>query len=472
MKQLVCEMCGGTDLLKQDGVFVCQSCGCKYSVEEAKKMMIEGAVDVSGSTVKVDTAEKLEKLHQLAERAQKEGNAQDAKKYYEEIMTEDPSDWKASFYTEYYALLGGTIGNVLQTIEKFNKRVQSVLEQILNSLEGDDLDDAIDELLISSNHLYCCVISNLYEYKKSSAEASDEVREKVCHPVVCSILEFWNIFLTYCKNNPEAISHQQALYTAVEDCSMKTLTQIIELEAPDKTDLSLEVWMLRHIFEYYYSTLLVMQERFSTIPVHFDFTVPDVIKDIVNSIAEFWKEEIRDEAQTFLSGIYSIREEELAARKQAYWNEHAEERDVLQTQKDQLESELGRLQTELKTILEQKAAQKESFKSAAAEPIPGASELEQATQRIKEWSEQRAALGLFKGKEKARLTEEIAAETQKKEMLEETLERERAERQRIYIEQCAEIDKSFASKINLLHEKIAEVEQKLDAIKDRLENPQ
>ena len=38
MKQLTCEMCGSTDLLKQDGVFVCQSCGCKYSVEEAKKM--------------------------------------------------------------------------------------------------------------------------------------------------------------------------------------------------------------------------------------------------------------------------------------------------------------------------------------------------------------------------------------------------------------------------------------------------
>lgn len=41
MKQLTCEMCGSTDLIKQDGVFVCQSCGCKYSVEEAKKMMIE-----------------------------------------------------------------------------------------------------------------------------------------------------------------------------------------------------------------------------------------------------------------------------------------------------------------------------------------------------------------------------------------------------------------------------------------------
>lgn len=37
MKQLTCEMCGSTDLMKQEGVFVCQSCGCKYSVEEARK---------------------------------------------------------------------------------------------------------------------------------------------------------------------------------------------------------------------------------------------------------------------------------------------------------------------------------------------------------------------------------------------------------------------------------------------------
>lgn len=49
MKTLTCEMCGSTNLMKQDGVFVCQSCGTKYSVEEAKKMMIEGTVTVNVS---------------------------------------------------------------------------------------------------------------------------------------------------------------------------------------------------------------------------------------------------------------------------------------------------------------------------------------------------------------------------------------------------------------------------------------
>ena len=59
MKKLTCEMCNSVDLIKKDGLYVCQSCGTKYTVEEAKKMMIEGTVDVSGSTVKVDNSDEL-----------------------------------------------------------------------------------------------------------------------------------------------------------------------------------------------------------------------------------------------------------------------------------------------------------------------------------------------------------------------------------------------------------------------------
>ena len=67
MKKLVCEMCGGADLVKQDGVFVCQNCGTKYSVEEARKMMMEGSVSIEGTvsvegTVKVDKSEELKNL--------------------------------------------------------------------------------------------------------------------------------------------------------------------------------------------------------------------------------------------------------------------------------------------------------------------------------------------------------------------------------------------------------------------------
>lgn len=60
MKQLICEMCGSTDMVKQDGVFICQTCGCKYSIDEARKMMVDGTVEVTG-TVKVDNTATLGK---------------------------------------------------------------------------------------------------------------------------------------------------------------------------------------------------------------------------------------------------------------------------------------------------------------------------------------------------------------------------------------------------------------------------
>ena len=41
MKQPVCDLCGSTDFTKAEGVFVCQSCGAKYSIEEARNLIKE-----------------------------------------------------------------------------------------------------------------------------------------------------------------------------------------------------------------------------------------------------------------------------------------------------------------------------------------------------------------------------------------------------------------------------------------------
>lgn len=100
MKQLTCEMCGGTDLIKQDGVFVCQNCGMKYSVEEAKKMMIEGTVDVQG-TVKVDNSSFVEKYLVNARRALEKEDWDEVEKYYNLVEQNDPSNIEAIFYSAY-----------------------------------------------------------------------------------------------------------------------------------------------------------------------------------------------------------------------------------------------------------------------------------------------------------------------------------------------------------------------------------
>ncbi|MFD0702512.1 hypothetical protein DMP06_08660 [Slackia equolifaciens] len=94
MKQLTCEMCGSTDLVKDGGVFVCQKCGCKYSIEEAKKMMVEGVVQVEG-TVKTDRSEEVEKYLDLARTAEKGSNMSKAEEYASKVLEIDSANIEA-----------------------------------------------------------------------------------------------------------------------------------------------------------------------------------------------------------------------------------------------------------------------------------------------------------------------------------------------------------------------------------------
>ena len=50
MKAMVCEMCGSNDVVKVDGVYVCQYCGTKYNAEEGQRLMVEmsGPMSVEG----------------------------------------------------------------------------------------------------------------------------------------------------------------------------------------------------------------------------------------------------------------------------------------------------------------------------------------------------------------------------------------------------------------------------------------
>ena len=46
MRQFTCEVCGNTDIIKREGIFVCQSCGCKYSLDEVRKLLSDNPIAV------------------------------------------------------------------------------------------------------------------------------------------------------------------------------------------------------------------------------------------------------------------------------------------------------------------------------------------------------------------------------------------------------------------------------------------
>lgn len=167
MKQLVCEMCGSNDLIKDGGVFVCQSCGCKYSVEEAKRMMVEGTVDVQG-TVKVDNSEFVQKYLANARRAKEKEDWEETEKYYNLVEQNDPTNIEAIFYSSYGKAKSTLVDADLykrQAAFKVLQNCVSIIDDNYRVEDGEINKAALEQ--ISSDILLMACSSYVYTEKKN-----------------------------------------------------------------------------------------------------------------------------------------------------------------------------------------------------------------------------------------------------------------------------------------------------------------
>ena len=149
MKQLTCEMCGSNDLLKQDGVFVCQTCGTKYSVEEAKKMMIEGTVEVQG-TVKIDSTASKDNYLDMANSAYQSGNKAEAEMYANKVIEIDPTNYQAWLLKGQAAGWQSTLTNLRfsESVTAFTKAISFAPED-----KKSDIREIVGEEI---QNLSCC----------------------------------------------------------------------------------------------------------------------------------------------------------------------------------------------------------------------------------------------------------------------------------------------------------------------------
>ena len=131
MPIIKCEMCGSTDIIKQDGVFVCQSCGIKYSLEEAKKLMVEvsGTVEVKGS-VKVENAASTESLLKRAFMMLEDGEFNDADELFDNVLNMSPECGEAyvgKLMAEIKIKNEHCLQNIIEPLES-NKNYQKILK--------------------------------------------------------------------------------------------------------------------------------------------------------------------------------------------------------------------------------------------------------------------------------------------------------------------------------------------------------
>lgn len=223
MKAMVCEMCGSNDILKKDGMYVCQNCGTKYDPEEAKKLLVE----VSGS-VTIDNSKKIENYYQLARRAKDSGNSIEAAKFYDLIRQELPNDWEASFYATYFTAMQTNIAGIVNATYTIKAGALSALKLIkTNIVEPEkqtmavmDLTNSVALSAISMyksamNHFskFSSTDSALTEFKERSnaickmcldiGDAIEMLFENKNNDLAASAAQLWRIAFTCCSSwNP------------------------------------------------------------------------------------------------------------------------------------------------------------------------------------------------------------------------------------------------------------------------------
>ncbi|MBQ3264300.1 MAG: hypothetical protein IJH07_00850 [Ruminococcus sp.] len=192
MKAIKCEMCGSDNLVKQNDLYICQSCGTKYSTEEAKKLLVE---------IKVDKSDETAKLYQLARIAKKDFDAVSAAKYYEQIKVLCPDDWEAAFFSLYFRLYQCRIFQIQSSANTLNNSLSTVCQLVL--LIKDDnkkvMVDAVLEILV---------------YVQAFAKTMDESALKhlnECCTIRTSTDGFQNLMIEY---GDRAIAIANMLHTA------------------------------------------------------------------------------------------------------------------------------------------------------------------------------------------------------------------------------------------------------------------
>jgi hypothetical protein len=128
MKKLTCELCESTDFVKQDGVFVCQSCGMKYSMEEARNLMRDDGdaaiVPAGAAPAPAKNNSQIENLLKMAQTSYDSKNYAQAEEFCNRVIELDSLNYAA------WKLKGEAINYQISTS---NQRILEVYNCIMTS---------------------------------------------------------------------------------------------------------------------------------------------------------------------------------------------------------------------------------------------------------------------------------------------------------------------------------------------------
>lgn len=495
MKKIVCELCEGMEFTKEGGMFVCNSCGTKYTAEEARGMMreVEGAAPAvtGGAPAAVPMGnpnqQQVDNLLLLATNAFSASNNEETENYCNRAIELDATCYKAWF------LKAKAIG---WSSKLDNNRMEEAAHSFCQAIdfapeeEKDDLkNQAVEELkklglacisLRKENFGNSPSTSNYNGFKNDRLVLIKSLTVLLQHGNVVGMPEGYLDQVATMMNEAAvaALNMARNAWKKVEHPSEKDLVTYLDWngnicallrdsisvsDADEESDIvrykNLNVALEDPIGKSSYKREWVSyasEYRWFTDKCLADDAVANRKKEVQrnkDAIAKIEKS-IRDKKEAERKKA----EEAKKARIAAYWEAHADEKAKLESEKKELTDKKSKLSAEIADLDKQiKAAQPTGN-------VPSEDESNKVKAQIKELENQRAGLGIFAGKEKKRIGEEIASLQGRVDSLKSKIEEEKKSR-------TAEADKKVAplkAKKNELEKQVSAATKRLAAIEAEL----
>ena len=481
MKKIVCELCEGTEFTKEGGMFVCQGCGTKYSVEEAKSMMreVEGSAPVS--TVAPVTAvpmgnpnqQQIDNMLLLATTAFEADNNQEAENYCNQVIALDAMNYKAW-------LLKGKAAGWQSTIQ--NQRITKAAHAFAQAIDfaPEDEKEAVKEEAVEQlKRLGLACISlrknRFAKYPDAEELAGFDTDRK-------NLLNALMVLLSKGIATGIPDGYQEEIASLMNQAAVAGFSMVRDRynsdSKPNRNDFSKALDEADNCVTLIQKAIDASDDdddeditRYENMIIIYKFTIDmkayanysdytpgwqltSAAKDSRRASIRRWEEkikEIKNSLEEKKAAEARKAEEEKQARIKAYWEAHAEEKAALEAEQKELEAKKDKLATEISGL----DAEIKALDPKGA--VPSEAEDEKLRDQIRDLENQRSKLGMFAGKQKKQITEEIASLNGRRDSLKSKIEDEKKARQ-------AEADKKMAP----LKEKRAELQSQLDAATKRI----
>ena len=164
MKAIVCEMCSSNQIRKEDGYYVCLNCGTQYSVEEARKLLVE----IDGE-IKIDHSDEITNLYQAARNAYQVSDYPTAIKHYEMLSRLDPDNWEPVFYSSILKTYNIKNGEISSTAERISESIPHVMKMICNIPNIPSRREAVKEVTKQVCRIAQVLVSGSHAFSQSAS---------------------------------------------------------------------------------------------------------------------------------------------------------------------------------------------------------------------------------------------------------------------------------------------------------------